>query len=114
LDDTLDVFPCHGIGGIVGMVLTSVFARDVGLLTGETATFYAHLVSLVGVIFGVCLISYVLYWLVNFITPMRVSASDEILGLDISQHNEIGLSLEEIAALERAPTKRPEFLGTAH
>ena len=34
LDDTLDVFPCHGVGGIVGMLLTGVLARDVGLLSG--------------------------------------------------------------------------------
>jgi ammonia channel protein AmtB len=35
LDDTLDVFPCHGVGGIVGMILTAVFAKDVGLIYGQ-------------------------------------------------------------------------------
>ena len=35
LDDTLDVFPCHGVGGIVGMLLTGVLARDVGLFAGK-------------------------------------------------------------------------------
>jgi len=47
LDDTLDVFPCHGLGGIVGMILTGVLARDVGLLSGHTTTFMYHLVALV-------------------------------------------------------------------
>ena len=35
LDDTLDVFPCHGVGGMVGMLLTGVFAKDVGLTSGH-------------------------------------------------------------------------------
>jgi Amt family ammonium transporter len=47
LDDTLDVFPCHGVGGIVGMVLTGVLARDVGLFWGQTTTFFSHLLALV-------------------------------------------------------------------
>src|SRR5580765_2095497 len=47
LDDTLDVFPCHGVGGIVGMLLTGVLARDVGLIWGQTATFVNHLLALV-------------------------------------------------------------------
>ena len=43
LDDTLDVFPSHGVGGIVGMILTGVFAGEVGLTSGETTTFMWHL-----------------------------------------------------------------------
>ena len=43
LDDTLDVFPCHGLGGMVGMLLTGVFAKDVGLTSGKTHTFLVHL-----------------------------------------------------------------------
>src|SRR5262249_762677 len=39
---TLDVFPCHGVGGMVGMLMTGVFAKDVGLTSGHTATFLAH------------------------------------------------------------------------
>ena len=35
LDDTLDVFPCHGVGGMVGMIATGVFAKDVGLTYGQ-------------------------------------------------------------------------------
>ena len=35
LDDTLDVFPCHGVGGMVGMICTGIFAKDVGLVYGK-------------------------------------------------------------------------------
>lgn len=109
LDDTLDVFPCHGIGGIVGMILTGVFAKDVGLIAGQTHTFFAHMISLVGVVIGVISISYVLYWLVNKISPMRVTNSEELLGLDISQHNEMGLSLEEVTTFDRPQSKSDVF-----
>ena len=43
LDDTLDVFPCHGVGGMVGMICTGIFAKDVGLIYGKTKTFLDHL-----------------------------------------------------------------------
>lgn len=88
LDDTLDVFPCHGVGGIVGMVLTSVFAKDVGLVYGETQTFLYHLLALaiVGAFsFGG---SYLIYKITGQITRLRVSPEDERMGLDLSQHAE--------------------------
>jgi Amt family ammonium transporter len=88
LDDTLDVFPCHGVGGIVGMLLTGVFAKDVGLINGETTTFLLHLLALaiVGVFsFGG---SFVLYKIVDAIVPLRVTKADEEMGLDLSQHGE--------------------------
>ncbi len=88
LDDTLDVFPCHGLGGIVGMILTAVFAQKVGLIFGHTATLVAHIVGL-GVVsvlaFGG---SYILYTITDWITPLRVSEEQEIIGLDLSQHGE--------------------------
>jgi len=88
LDDTLDVFPCHGLGGIVGMILTSVFAKDVGLIYGETKTFTYHLLALV--IVGVFTFggSYLIFKITGMITRMRVSPEDERLGLDLSQHSE--------------------------
>ena len=88
LDDTLDVFPCHGVGGIVGMLLTAVFAKDVGLVYGQYQTFLFHLLALlvVGVFtFGG---SYLLFKLTNYIISLRVSPEEEKLGLDISQHQE--------------------------
>lgn len=88
LDDTLDVFPSHGIGGIVGMLLTAVFASEVGLIYGETSTFLYHLLALVistVFCFGG---SYLLYMLVDASLKMRVREDQEKRGLDISQHGE--------------------------
>jgi len=95
LDDTLDVFPCHGVGGMAGMILTGVFAKDVGLITGQTATFVHHVVALAGVVAYVAIGSLVLYKITNAIIPMRVTAADEEVGLDISQHGEV---MDEAAA----------------
>jgi Amt family ammonium transporter len=89
LDDTLDVFPCHGVGGIVGMLATAVFARDVGLIHGETTTFLNHLYALVLVAVYTFGGSYAIFKLTNFIIPLRVSDEEEELGLDLSQHNEM-------------------------
>ena len=88
IDDTLDVFPCHGLGGIVGMILTGVFAKDVGLITGKTETFIYHLLALLMVMSYCFVVSYGLYWISNFTRPLRVSAEEELLGLDLSQHGE--------------------------
>ena len=100
LDDTLDVFPCHGVGGIVGMILTAVFADKVGLLYGETATFISHLYAL-GIVATFTLGgSYLLYLTTHYIIPMRVSEAEEEMGLDLSQHGE---SLETITCEEPQP-----------
>lgn len=88
LDDTLDVFPCHGMGGIVGMILTAVFAKDVGLIFGQTHTFMMHMLAL-GLVGTFTFVgSYVLYRLVDILIPLRVTAEQEELGLDLSQHGE--------------------------
>lgn len=88
LDDTLDVFPCHGVGGIVGMILTGVFATKGGLITGETGLFLNHLLALLIVSAFTFFGSLLLYRLVAFFTPLRVSEEEELMGLDISQHEE--------------------------
>jgi Amt family ammonium transporter len=88
LDDTLDVFPCHGLGGITGMLLTAVFAGEVGLWYGHWETLGYHLLALLivgGYTFGG---SWLLFRLTDRITPLRVSATEELLGLDLSQHAE--------------------------
>jgi Amt family ammonium transporter len=88
IDDTLDVFPCHGIGGVMGMLLTGVFAKDVGLIYGQTQTFFMHLMALVVVGALTFLGSYLLYKVTDIILPLRVSEEEEELGLDVSQHGE--------------------------
>lgn len=97
LDDTLDVFPCHGVGGMVGMLLTGVFASQTvnsanttgnGFYYGESKLFVVHLITLIAVSVFAFLGSYLLLLLTNFISPLRVSPQEEALGLDASQHDE--------------------------
>jgi Amt family ammonium transporter len=88
IDDTLDVFACHGVGGIVGMLLTGVFAAEVGLWYGQSNTFLYHLLALTLVSIFAFGGSYLLYMLTNKLIPMRVLSDKEDLGLDLSQHNE--------------------------
>lgn len=95
LDDTLDVFPCHGIGGIVGMILTGVFATKTvnpagadGLFYGNPAFFLTQLKGLAIVVAYSFTMSFVIFKFINFILPIRVSQEEELLGLDASQHNE--------------------------
>ncbi len=99
LDDTLDVFPCHGAGGMVGMLLTGVFAKDVGLLSGSPRTFLVHCAALVFVSVFAFAGSLVLYRVTDLIIPLRVSDEQEEVGLDLSQHGE----MMEDPALPAAP-----------
>jgi ammonium transporter, Amt family len=96
IDDALDVFACHGVGGMTGMLLTGVFASkavnpavtDQGLIFGETALFITQLTALIIVSVFAFAASYFLFYFVNKITPLRVTEEREELGLDISQHGE--------------------------
>ncbi|WPO77032.1 ammonium transporter [Flavobacterium sp. KACC 22761] len=97
IDDALDVFACHGVGGMVGMLLTGVFASKSvnsivgdheGLIFGDATLFLTQLKALVLVSIFAFVSSYVLFFIVNKITPLRVTEEKEELGLDISQHGE--------------------------
>jgi Amt family ammonium transporter len=88
LDDTLDVFPCHGMGGIVGMLFTGLLARDVGLFYGQTKTMLYHLLALVVVGVFCFAMSWALYWITDRLITLRVTKQEEAIGLDISQHGE--------------------------
>lgn len=88
VDDTLDVFPSHGIGGVVGMILTAVFAAEVGLVYGETTTFVYHMVALAITALFAFGGSYLLFYLVDALLTMRVRPDQEEKGLDLSQHGE--------------------------
>src|SRR5262249_40868457 len=81
LDDTLDVFPCHGVGGMVGMIATGFFAADVGLIHGQTHVFLVQLVALAIAAPYALLGSWVLYKLTDAIIPLRVSERQELIGL---------------------------------
>ena len=97
IDDTLDVFPCHGVGGMVGFLLTAVFANQAvnsanttgnGLLFGESHLFIVHLVTMLAVSAFVFAGTFVLLRITDIITPLRVSDEEEMKGLDLSQHGE--------------------------
>jgi len=97
IDDTLDVFPCHGVGGMVGMLLTGVFANQNvnpnnttgnGLFFGQTHLFFVQCIALVVVSVFAFFGSLLLLKITDMISPLRVSDEDEIIGLDISQHGE--------------------------
>ena len=95
LDDTLDVFPCHGIGGIVGMLLTGVFATKLmnaagndGLFYGNADFFFTQLKALLIVVAFSFSGSWLIFKFINYILPLRVTEAEEELGLDASQHDE--------------------------
>jgi Amt family ammonium transporter len=87
IDDTLDVFPSHGVGGMVGMLMTGVFAPE-GLWYGHTELFTKELTALAIISNGVFAATWGLLWVTDRVAPLRVLAEDEALGLDLSQHNE--------------------------
>lgn len=92
-DDALDVFPTHGLGGILGTVLTGIFAYDFfayddPAMVSRTTFFVNHIIVILGVCIYTFVVSYILYWLTDKIVPMRVSSWHETIGLDASQHNE--------------------------
>jgi Amt family ammonium transporter len=88
IDDTLDVFPCHGMGGITGMIFTGIFAQNGGLITGSTTLFFNHLIALAIVSVFTFGGSYLLYKVTDKLIPLRVGEDKEDLGLDLSQHGE--------------------------
>ena len=95
LDDTLDVFPCHGLGGMVGMLLTGVFASTAvnsagpnGLFYGNPGFFFTQFKAMGIVVLYSFTVSYGIFKFINFVVPMRVSELEEELGLDETQHNE--------------------------
>jgi Amt family ammonium transporter len=97
LDDALDVFSCHGIGGIVGAILTGVYAtKEVNpgialegwLISGDPKLFMANLVGVVVVSVYAFVATIIIVKLVNLFIPIRVSADVEGAGLDHGLHGE--------------------------
>ncbi len=95
LDDTLDVFPCHGIGGMVGMLLTGVFATksvnpagNDGWFYGNFSFFLTQVKTLLIVVPYSFFVSYGIFKLINAFLPLRVTSAEEEEGLDATQHAE--------------------------
>jgi len=95
-DDALDVWGVHGVGGVLGTILLGVFATSAinpaittqGLIFGESSFFFKQLVAVAGASAYAFIFTYLMLALINYITPVRVSESDEMTGLDTSIHGE--------------------------
>ena len=80
IDDTLDVFAVHGIGGMFGTVMIAVFVAD--------ASWAAQIGSVAIVFVFTVIVTAILVKLVGLVFPLRVAAEDELGGLDMAAHGE--------------------------
>jgi Amt family ammonium transporter len=94
-DDALDVWGVHGIGGVLGSILLGVFASKAinpagadGILFGNSSFLFKQIVAVVGASVYAFVFTYLMLIIINKITPVRVSESDETIGLDNSLHGE--------------------------
>lgn len=87
IDDALDVFPTHGMGGIMGTILTGLFVGVI-IQGGGWLTIIMYFVAIILVFAYSLSVSLGLYWITNKMIGMRVSEKSERIGLDISQHDE--------------------------
>ena len=95
IDDSLDVFPVHGVGGIIGIIMVSFVGVQGGFLgssAGETwipmEQFLIQLKGIVVIGAWTALASWIILKLVGMVTPLRVSEEDELQGLDVTEHEE--------------------------
>lgn len=96
-DDALDVFGCHGIGGIWGAIATGIFteksinsaAQWNGLIFGEFKLFEAQIISIIITIAFAGISTFIIIKVMQKFVDIRVTSSEEFDGLDISQHSEI-------------------------
>lgn len=99
IDDSLDVFACHGVGGLWGSIATGIFASASigginGLIFGNVWQFVAQLEALAVVVPFAFFGSYALLKVVNIFSPLRVSEKAEDAGLDLSEHGEEAYQLD--------------------
>ena len=100
VDDSLDAFCVHGVGGFVGAVLTGVFSVGAlktsgiqalalpGLLEGGTSVFLNQIIATAAVAAYSFVVSFIICKVLQAIMKLRVSEEDEDRGLDIAQHGE--------------------------
>ncbi|MHA3060280.1 ammonium transporter [Acinetobacter sp. ANC 4636] len=85
-DDSLDVFGIHGVGGIVGAILTGVFAQK--HISGLDASLLIQVIGAVTTFLYSAIISVVILFVINKVIGLRVDAEQEQIGLDLAQHGE--------------------------
>jgi Amt family ammonium transporter len=97
LDDSLDVFACHGIGGVVGAIMTGLYASKAVnpavtvqgyFVGGETGLFMANLIGVLAVAGFSFVATIVIVKVIDLFVPIRVGTDAEGHGLDSSQHGE--------------------------
>ncbi|MCL5674775.1 MAG: ammonium transporter [Candidatus Omnitrophica bacterium] len=101
-DDSLDAFGVHGIGGILGVIATGIFASTLinphganGLLYGNTKQILIQLLAVGVTIVYTFMATFIIYKLIDVILGVRVGEKEEFMGLDLSQHHETGYTLME-------------------
>jgi Amt family ammonium transporter len=101
-DDSLDVVGVHMIGGMVGAILTGVFATTAinaaaadGLIAGNPGLVGAQVIAVAVTLVYSLVASYILAFIVDKTVGLRVSEDEELTGLDLSQHSEVGYSFAE-------------------
>ena len=87
-DDPLDVFACHGIGGMTGMLMTGIFGNKTVNSVVVDGQFLIQLKGMALAVVYSFVVSFILFKVINMILPMRVTQEEEAEGLDASQHNE--------------------------
>jgi ammonium transporter, Amt family len=101
LDDTLDVFACHGMGGIFGAIVTGVFAQKLinpagadGLLYGNPKQVLIQITAVAATAIWGFVMSVVLLKIIDWVMGLRVTPEEEEMGLDLSQHGESAYSVD--------------------
>ena len=116
VDDTLDVFACHGVGGIVGAILTGVFATTAanpagadGLLAGNAGLLLAQIVSVLAAASLSAIGTTVILLVLRAVVGLRPSLRAEEQGIDWSEHSELAYSLERFARATRTAPATTEL-----
>jgi Amt family ammonium transporter len=97
IDDSLDVFPVHGVGGALGTLLTAVFAAEslggLGLESSISAQLATQFTGVIATVVWCGAITLLLLFLIDKVLGIRVTPDQETEGLDVTQHNERGYIL---------------------
>jgi len=102
IDDSLDVFPVHGVGGLLGTFYAGIFASDaLGVFSGQGynegmdmgSQVYVQLVGIGATFVFTCVVTYLLLKIVDRVLGLRIDGENETKGLDLAEHNERGYDL---------------------
>ena len=102
IDDSLDVFPVHGVGGILGTLLAGIFASDaLGVFSGQgynegmnmASQVQVQIVGIVATFVYTAIVTFVLLKLVDAMLGLRIDDENETMGLDLAEHDERGYDL---------------------